>query len=141
MTNLHVLLTLLLLQLVGPLLNLMSLLVVLLLRQVCLNLSLVKELGRLFECERERLLKHGPILLQLLSVQDLKLLELLLVLLLRLGENGVPMLIELLVLLDMRLLDFLLALLMSEHKLLILHVEFLLLQLKNTVLRHLGLCK
>lgn len=49
------------------------------------------------------------------------------------------MLVEFLVLLDMRLLDFFLTLLVSEHKLLILHVEFLLLELKNTVLRHLGL--
>ena len=49
------------------------------------------------------------------------------------------MLVELLVLLDMRLLDLLLALLVREDHLLVVHVELLLLQLRDAVLRHFGL--
>ena len=139
MSNLHVLLALFLLKLVGPLLHLMRLLVVLLFGQVSLNLSLIEELSRLFENERKRLFQHLPVVLQLLGMMGFKLLELHLILLLGFGQDSVPVLIELLVLLNMRLLDFFLALLVREHKLLVLHVEFLLLELKNTVLRHLGL--
>jgi len=39
----------------------------------------------------------------------------------------------------MRLLDFFLALLVMEDELLVLHVKFLLFQLKDAVLRHLSL--
>merc|ERR1712156_146336 len=69
----------------------------------------------------------------------LKLLQLLLILLLGLGEDAIPMLVEFLVLLDVGVLDFFLALLMLEHELLVLHVEFLLLQLEDAVLGYLSL--
>ena len=70
---------------------------------------------------------------------SLKLLDLSLVLLLCLLELHVVVLVKVLVLLDMSLLDFLLALLMAEQELLVLHVEFLLLELLNAVLRHFSL--
>ena len=69
----------------------------------------------------------------------LELLDLSLVLFLSFLELHVIVLIEVLILLNMSLLDFLLALLMAEEQLLVLHVEFLLLQLLNTILRHLSL--
>lgn len=49
------------------------------------------------------------------------------------------MLVELLVLLNVSLLDIFLALLVLEHKLLILHVEFLFLELKYAILSHFSL--
>ena len=70
---------------------------------------------------------------------SLELLDLSLVLFLSFLELHVIVLIEVLILLNMSLLDFLLALLMAEEQLLVLHVEFLLLQLLNTILRHLSL--
>ena len=69
----------------------------------------------------------------------LELLDLSLVLFLSFLELHVIVLIEVLILLNMSLLDFLLALLMAEEQLLVLHVKFLLLQLLNTILRHLSL--
>ena len=69
----------------------------------------------------------------------LKLLKLLLVFLLCLREDVIPVLVKFLVLLDVSLLDFLLTLLMHEYKLLVLHVELLLLQLEDAILRHLSL--
>lgn len=69
----------------------------------------------------------------------LELLDFSLVLFLSFLELHVIVLIEVLILLNMSLLDFLLALLMAEEQLLVLHVEFLLLQLLNTILRHLSL--
>lgn len=72
-------------------------------------------------------------------MSDFKLLDLLLVLLLGLGEHTVPVLVELLVLLDVRLLDLFLPLLVSEDHLLVVHLELLLLQLSYTILSHFGL--
>ena len=69
----------------------------------------------------------------------LELLYLSLVLFLSFLELHVIMLVEVLILLNMSLLDFFLALLVAEEQLLVLHVEFLLLQLLNTILRHLSL--
>lgn len=127
MPNLHVSLAFLFLNLVSSLLHLMRFLVVLLLRQILLNLTHVKQLCRLLELKREGLLEICSVLLKLLSMVCLKLLQLLLILFLGLCEDAIPVFVEFLVLLDMCVLDFLLALLMLEHELLILHVEFLLL--------------
>ena len=69
----------------------------------------------------------------------LEFLELLLVFFLSFGENAIPVLVKLLVLLNMSMLNFLLALLMLEHELLILHVEFLFLELEDAVLSHFSL--
>ena len=77
--------------------------------------------------------------MKLISMACLEFLELLLVLLLSLGKNAIPVLVEFLVLLNMSVLDFLLALLVLEHELLILHVEFLFLELEDAVLSHFGL--
>lgn len=72
-------------------------------------------------------------------MSDLELLDLNLVLLLSLGEHAVPVLVELLVLLDMSGLDLFLALLVREDHLLVVHLELLLLELRDTVLCHFGL--
>ena len=117
----------------------MRLLVILLLCEVLLDLTQIEELSRVFEFKWEGLLQVLPVLLQLLSMTSLKLLDLGLVLLLSFLKLHVIVLVEVLVLLNMSLLDFLLALLMAEKELLVLHVEFLLLQLLNTILRHLSL--
>ena len=69
----------------------------------------------------------------------LQLLDLGLVLFLGLGQHVVPMLVELLVLLNVGSLDLLLTLLVTEDQGLILHVELLLLELEDAVLRHFGL--
>jgi len=138
-SHLHMATALFFFDFVGTLLNLMGLLVIFLLSQVLLNLTHVEKLCRLFEFKRQGLLESGSILLQLLGVPDLKLLKLLLVLLLSLREYSIPVLVELLVLLDVSLLDLFLALLMLENELLVLHVELLLFEFKDAVLRHLGL--
>lgn len=137
--NLHVSLAFLFLNLVSSLLHLMRFLVVLLPRQILLNLTHVKQLCRLLELKREGLLEICSVLLKLLSMVCLELLQLLLILFLGFCEDAIPVFVEFLVLLDMGVLDFFLALLMLKHELLILHVEFLLLQLKDTVLGHLSL--
>ena len=72
-------------------------------------------------------------------MSDLELLDLNLVLLLSLGEHAIPVLVELLVLLDMSGLDLFLALLVREDHLLVVHLELLLLELRDTVLCHFGL--
>ena len=117
----------------------MRLLVILLLCEVLLDLTQIEELSRVFEFKWEGLLQVLPVLLQLLSMTSLKFLDLSLVLLLSFLKLHVIVLVKVLVLLNMSLLDFLLALLMAEKELLVLHVEFLLLQLLNTILRHLSL--
>lgn len=61
---------------------------------------------------------------------------LVLVLILRFGELIVVVPVEFFVLFNVRILDFFLSLLMSENKLLILHVELLLLEFQNSVLGH-----
>jgi hypothetical protein len=135
----HVVLTLTFLHFVCLLLDLMRVLIIFLLSEVCLNLALVQEFSRKFECEGQGLLEGLTILLELLCVSDFELLDLLLVLLLGLGEHTVPVLVELLVLLDVRLLDLFLPLLVSEDHLLVVHLELLLLKLSYTILSHFGL--
>jgi len=111
---LHVRVALFLFELVCALLYLMSLLIILLLGQVCLDLAHVQELSGEFECHWESLFELRAILLELSCMVGLKLLNLGLVLLLSFRKDVVPMLIELLVLLDVSSLDLLLSLLMTE---------------------------
>ena len=136
---LHVRVALLLFELVCALLYLMSLLIILLLGQVCLNLAHVQKLSGEFECHWESLFKLSAILLELSCMVGLKLLNLGLVLLLSFRKDVVPMLIELLVLLDVSSLDLFLSLLMTEYQCLVLHVVLLFLQLKDAILGHLSL--
>ena len=139
MSVFHMCLALFLFQFIGPLLHLVRLLVILLLCEVLLDLTQIEELSRVFEFKWEGLLQVLPVLLQLLSMSSFKFLDLSLVLLLSFLKLHVIVLVEVLVLLNMSLLNFLLALLMAEKELLVLHVKFLLLQLLNTILRHLSL--
>ena len=117
-----------LLHFVSALLYLVRLLIVLLLRQVRLDLSKIQKLRREFKDERQILFKILSVLLELLRVSHLQLLDFHLVFLLRLGQDAVPVLVKLLILFNVRLLDLLLALLMCEDQLLELHVELLLFQ-------------
>ena len=139
MSVFHMCLALFLFQFIGPLLHLVRLLVILLLCEVLLDLTQIEELSRVFEFKWEGLLQVLPVLLQLLSMASFKFLDLSLVLLLSFLKLHVVVLVEVLVLLNMSLLYFLLALLMAEKELLVLHVKFLLLELLNTILRHLSL--
>ena len=139
MSVFHMCLALFLFQFIGPLLHLVRLLVILLLCEVLLDLTQIEELSRVFEFKWEGLLQVLPVLLQLLSMTSFELFNLSLVLLLSFLKLHVIVLVEVLVLLNMSLLDFLLSLLMAEKELLVLHVKFLLLQLLNTILRHLSL--
>lgn len=67
-TDLHVRLSLTLLEFVGPLLHLVRLLIVLLLGQVGLNLAQVEQLGRELESQRKSLFQVLAVLTKLLGV-------------------------------------------------------------------------
>jgi hypothetical protein len=140
MTVLHILLALGLLQVVSALLNLVSFLVVALLSERSLDLAHVEQLSGALELERQLLLQGETVLLEHFGVFVLEFEDLALVLLLGLLELHIPVAVELLVLLDVGVLNLLLLLLVVEQQLLVLHVELLLLQLRNSVLSHLSLC-
>ena len=95
---------------------------------------------RELERVRQGLFQGLAVFPELLGVSVLQLLDLHLVLLLGLLEFDVVVLVELLVLLNVRLLDLLLALLVREDQLLVLHIEFLLLEFLDAVLGQLSLC-
>ena len=133
------LLSFIFLLLVCLLLHLVRLLVVFLLGQVGLNLAQVEQLSRELESQRKSLFQVLTVLTQLLGLPILQIRDFHLIFLLGLLKDCVPVLVELLVLLDVGLLDFLLSLLMGKHQVLELHVELLLLELKDAVLCQLSL--
>jgi len=106
-----------------------------------LDFAHVEQLSRKFERQGKILFHLSSVLLQLLGMSHLELFNLLLVFFLGFRENVVPVLVEFLVLFDVGLLDVFLSLLVCEHKLLVLHVKLLLLQLEDAVLCHFGLWK
>ena len=93
----------------------------------------------MFELEREFLLEHLSVLLDLLGVSILKGAKSLGVLLLGLKEIFVPLLVELLILLNVSLLALLTLLSLVEDELLQATIVVLLLKLRDTVLSHLSL--
>jgi hypothetical protein len=135
----HELFALLLLQVLGARLHNVSLLIVLLLREVGLDLLQVEELGTLLVHIGQLGLESLPVLFQLMRVLIFEGEHFILVLLLRVLELLVPVFVKLLVLLDVRLLALLTLLLVHEDHLFHLASVLLLLQLSNAVLRHFGL--
>jgi hypothetical protein len=135
----HELFALLLFQVLGARLHDVSLLIVLLFREVGLDLPQVKELSTLLVHIGQLGLESLPVLFQLMRMLVFEGEHLVLVLLLRVLELLVPVFVKLLVLLDVRLLALLTLLLVHEDHLFHLARILLLLQLSNTVLRHFGL--
>lgn len=136
---LEVLLLLHVFHLVSAQLNLVGILIVLLLGEGLLDASEVKELGGVLEDHGQVLLEVLSVLLKALGVPVLEVDNLSLIFLLSSLQLEVPVLVEILILFNMGLLDLFLLLLMGEHKLLVLHVVFLLLELLDPVLGHLSL--
>lgn len=138
MTCVNVLLSLLFLEIVYTALDLVSLLIVLLLCQVCLDLLKIEQLGRCLECIGF-LLESAPVVLQFFGMTFIHGIQLILISLAQIKQLLVPVGVEFLILFDMRLLAFLTLLLMSERHLLHLALEVLLLELSDAVLGHLCL--
>jgi hypothetical protein len=106
MSLLHVLFSLNRLQLLALLLDIMSILILLLLREICLDLLLIQEHGAEFECERKLFLESLSIAFDLLGMSIFKFTKCLSILFLGLQEILVPLLVEFLILLDVSLLTF-----------------------------------
>ena len=117
-------------------LDLMRLSILLLLGEPLLDSLLIEELGTILEGERQLLLKNLSVLLNLLRVAIFQLAEGLGVLLLRVQEVFVPLLVELLILLDVSLLALLSLLGLIEDELFVAAVVVLMLQLRDSILRH-----
>lgn len=138
MTVEHVRISLLVLEFLGADLNLVSLLIVFLLRKVCLDLPKVEKFSRVFECHRKPLLKLASLIFKCLCVGRFESHDLCLVFFLGLSKLVIPVRVEVLVLLDVGLLTLFALLLMGEKHFFHLSRVFLLLELGDPVLSHLS---
>ena len=107
--------------------------------QILLDLLQVKEFGAELESQRQLVSENLSVALDLSRVTLLKLRQGLCIFFLGLEEVFVPLLVELLVLLDVCLLALLALLRLVEDELLVAAIVVLLLELRDPVLRHLGL--